>query len=87
MIARSGEIQTDDLPQAVRRRAADGVTARRARIEDRDGDLKTRIRRYEAALIQSALDECDGNQTEAARLLDVPLRTLVHKLKTLGIKR
>lgn len=34
----------------------------------------------EALAIDRALDACDGNQSEAAKLLDMPRRTLVHKL-------
>lgn len=34
----------------------------------------------EALAIDRALTACDGNQSEAAKLLDMPRRTLVHKL-------
>ena len=45
------------------------------------------MRRYEARLILQALHKHDGNQTEAAKTLGLPLRTLVHKLKEYGIKK
>jgi DNA-binding NtrC family response regulator len=45
------------------------------------------MKQHEARLIEAALEACGGNQTEAARVLQVPLRTLVHKIKTLGVKR
>lgn len=35
----------------------------------------------EALTIDRALEACDGNQSEAAKLLDMPRRTLVHKLR------
>jgi DNA-binding NtrC family response regulator len=50
-------------------------------------DLKARVRRYEAELLEAALREAGWNQTEAARRMGMPLRTLVHKLKALGITR
>ena len=45
------------------------------------------MRRYEAHLIVQALRHAGGNQTRAAKSLKVPLRTLVHKIKTLEIPR
>jgi DNA-binding NtrC family response regulator len=50
-------------------------------------DLRARVRRYEVQLILSALEVTGGNQTQAARLLKIPLRTLAYKIKTLGIMR
>jgi DNA-binding NtrC family response regulator len=63
--------------------------------EQEDGDtdagpadgFKRRVERYEAALIVEALRSTNGSQTEAARVLQLPLRTLQHKIKALGIKR
>ncbi|MEJ7732336.1 MAG: sigma 54-interacting transcriptional regulator [Polyangiaceae bacterium] len=49
--------------------------------------FKRRVERYEAALIVEALRSTGGSQTEAARVLQLPLRTLQHKIKALGIKR
>ncbi|HEY0191515.1 MAG TPA: sigma 54-interacting transcriptional regulator [Kofleriaceae bacterium] len=51
------------------------------------GDYKEHVRRYETELILRALHKHDGNQTEAARTLGLPLRTLVHKIQTYGIKK
>ena len=51
------------------------------------GDYKEHVRRYEAELILRALHKANGNQTEAARALNLPLRTLVHKIQTYGIKK
>jgi two-component system response regulator AtoC len=49
--------------------------------------IKDQLRRFEAELILRALRQHGGNQTAAARSLDMPLRTLVHKIRTLGIKK
>ena len=50
-------------------------------------DFKARMQQYEADLIVSALEQTNGNQTEAAKRLGMPLRTLVHKIKVQGIRR
>ena len=42
--------------------------------------------RYEGRVIEDVLRATAGNQTEAARRLNMPLRTLVRKIKTLGLK-
>jgi DNA-binding NtrC family response regulator len=51
------------------------------------GDFKDRVQRYETDLILDALKRTNGNQTQAAKLLGMPLRTLVHKLKAYGIRK
>jgi DNA-binding NtrC family response regulator len=51
------------------------------------GDYREQLRRYEADLILRALHKHNGNQTEAARALNLPLRTLVHKIQSYGIKK
>ncbi len=53
----------------------------------RAGTFKDQLQRFEAELIREALIRTHGNQSEAALLLGLPRRTLVHKLKTLGIDR
>jgi DNA-binding NtrC family response regulator len=50
-------------------------------------DYKDHLRKYEAELILKALHKHNGNQTEAAKALGLPLRTLVHKIQTYGIKK
>ena len=54
---------------------------------DTAGDYREVVRRYEAKLIVQALHKANGNQTEAAKALGLPLRTLVHKIQTYGIKK
>jgi DNA-binding NtrC family response regulator len=48
---------------------------------------KDRIREYEVRMITEGLRLADGNQTRAALLLRIPLRTLVHKMKLYGLRR
>ncbi|HRC58021.1 MAG TPA: sigma 54-interacting transcriptional regulator [Kofleriaceae bacterium] len=51
------------------------------------GDYKDHVRRYEVDLILKTLRAHGGNQTEAAKALQMPLRTLVHKIQTYGIRK
>ncbi|MCC6747715.1 MAG: sigma 54-interacting transcriptional regulator [Deltaproteobacteria bacterium] len=44
------------------------------------------VERFESALIVDALRQSGGNQSEAARLLHMPRRTLINKLKAYGIR-
>jgi transcriptional regulator with GAF, ATPase, and Fis domain len=39
------------------------------------------------AIITTALEEADGNVSLAARRLEMPIRTMWHLIKVLGIKR
>jgi DNA-binding protein Fis len=48
-------------------------------------DLYEETCRFEIRLIQRALEETDGNQTRAARLLGLNLTTLNAKIKRYGI--
>ena len=54
---------------------------------DPDADFKDRVRQYETELILDALKKAGGNQTQAAKLLRMPLRTLVHKMRSYGIRK
>lgn len=47
-------------------------------------DFRGQVRAFEARLITDALISCGGNQTAAARLLRIPLRTLAYKLRSAG---
>jgi DNA-binding NtrC family response regulator len=49
--------------------------------------FKDRIRDYEVKLLTDALEAAGGNQSRAAELLQMPLRTLVHKIKAYGLKK
>ena len=54
---------------------------------DASMDFRSRIRAYEVSLIESALQQCGWNQSEAARRLGLPRRTLVAKIRTYGIRK
>jgi len=91
VIARGDVLVTDDLPERIR-----GTTEAPAPVDpavelDGNVEFKERIRqqtqRYETDLIVEALRRTQGHQTEAAKLLGMPVRTLAHKMKELGIKK
>lgn len=50
-------------------------------------DRRSALRAVEFERIRWALVETAGNQTQAARLIDMPLRTFVSRLDELGIRR
>jgi len=89
VIAQGGIVTIADLPERVR--ASGAVRAGSAPSPEPDpaleGDLRSRLTRFETEVIVAELRKADGNQTEAARRLGLPLRTLVHKIKALGIKK
>jgi DNA-binding NtrC family response regulator len=49
--------------------------------------VRAHAERFEAELILEALRRSGGNQTKAARALNMPVRTLTHKMQMLGIKK
>jgi two-component system, NtrC family, response regulator AtoC len=49
--------------------------------------LRARLQEVEAATLREALEAAGWNQSEAARRLGMPIRTLSHKAKMLGLKK
>jgi DNA-binding NtrC family response regulator/pSer/pThr/pTyr-binding forkhead associated (FHA) protein len=66
---------------------APASTVTGATAGDAAGDLKAQLAAAEAAIILEALRVAGGNQSEAARALKMPLRTLVFKIKRYGIRK
>ncbi len=50
-----------------------------------DVDLDARLAAFERALIQQAIDACQGNRTQAARRLGITFRSLRYRLVKLGM--
>ncbi len=84
VMAQGDRITPNDLPDSFRDRPSPRAGAEDGLLDD-DVDYKTRIQRYEKKLILAALTETDGNQTQAAKKLRIPLRTLVFKIRNLGV--
>ncbi|NOY91446.1 MAG: FHA domain-containing protein [Deltaproteobacteria bacterium] len=80
-------ISVVDLPERLRGGSSEQQPVSQPPEADASAAFKERVRRYEVDLIVDALRRAGGNQTLAAKLLEMPLRTLVHKLKSYGIKK
>ena len=87
MIDNDEMITPEDLPETIRAATVPRDDKNDARPGTEPTDLKEYLRNCEAEFIVAALRESNWNQSDAAKLLQVPRRTLVHKIKALGIKR
>jgi DNA-binding NtrC family response regulator len=86
VLAQGQAITLADLTDRIRGGAPRQATEAEPDL-DISGDYKEHVRRFEAKLILQALHKHNGNQTEAAKSLGLPLRTLVHKIQVYGIKK
>lgn len=88
VLAEGKAIALVDLTERVRGTPTQGVLSiESADPNAEDLDYRERVRRFEIDLILRTLQQAKGNQTEAAKALGLPLRTLVHKIQTYGIKK
>jgi two-component system, NtrC family, response regulator AtoC len=76
-------VTEDALPERMRVAAASTPDDKPAGGGGRFASL---VRSYETQLINEALSATAGNQTKAADLLGMPLRTLVYKLRSFGLR-
>ncbi|MEO1703238.1 MAG: response regulator [Pseudomonadota bacterium] len=53
--------------------------------EELDLDLRAKVHQFESQLIRATLASTGGNQSQAAKLLKIPRRTLGERMKRLGI--
>ena len=88
VIARGDLVTEADLPARLRdsqpRPASEAPAGEVVDFKER---VKQQTRALETEMIVEALKRSNGSQTEAARLLKMPVRTLAHKMKELGIKK
>ncbi len=100
VICTTSQLEPEDLPERVRSQedVPEPAPPAGAPTDDRLSTLRTfeelssvpfrdRIRDYEVKLITDALDAAHGNQSRAAEILRMPLRTLVHKIRSYGLKK
>jgi two-component system response regulator AtoC len=79
ILADGGCIRVADLPPEVARVAPPGAAGETA--EPGEGSLRTRVRRFEVALIRRAIDEAQGDRRVAAQRLGIGLSSLYRKLE------
>jgi DNA-binding NtrC family response regulator len=84
LLCEGAELSADALPERVRIAAPPSATAEARPASGRFAEL---VRSYETQLIADALSAAGGNQTKAAEQLGMPLRTLVYKLRSYGLRR
>ena len=87
-LAENKTVMLADLPDRIRGASkSTTIPSQDSSGDALPSDYKDHLRKYEAELIVKALHKHGGNQTEAAKALGLPLRTLVHKITTYGIKK
>jgi DNA-binding NtrC family response regulator len=84
LLARAPVLTLDDLPERVRAQAPLDAGSALALVPE--GSYQDRVREYEVRLIQEGLRIAENNQSRAAQLLKIPLRTLSRKIKQYAIK-
>jgi DNA-binding NtrC family response regulator len=82
VLARGEEITLHDLPEFLHEKRA-GVDALEIDLPPQGISLEA----IEKELILKALEKCDGNQTHAARYLDISRKTLIYRMERHGIRR
>jgi DNA-binding NtrC family response regulator len=93
VLAGSGPILPDHLPPEISHPAsqviANGPAAAPEATSATEGaqTLEEEMAALEKRRIEEALEKCDGNQTQAAKLLGMPRRTFVKRLDAYGIAR
>jgi DNA-binding NtrC family response regulator len=87
-------IRPVDLPEALREAvgpdaapARDRTVNSRPRVESGGDCFKSRVRCFEVRLLRRALERTNWNKTAAAQQLQMPLRTLMHKVQAFGLRR
>ncbi len=85
VLSEGSQIETDALPERLRRTSPAATTAPAIGLDDDDLSIKRASRRSEEALIRRALVRTRGNRTRAAELLEISHRALLYKIKEYGI--
>jgi DNA-binding NtrC family response regulator len=81
-MALGARITLADLPPDLARAARPETTVVRA---EEARSLADRVEAFERQILGEVLEQTGGNQSEAARVLRIPRRTLAHKAKRLGL--
>jgi DNA-binding NtrC family response regulator len=83
LLCEGAELSDDVLPERMRASAPASQPDPKLAQSGRFADL---VRSYETQLIHEALSATGGNQTKAAEQLGMPLRTLVYKIRSYGLR-
>ncbi|MHC4250368.1 MAG: sigma-54-dependent transcriptional regulator [Planctomycetota bacterium] len=83
-LCRTAEIQTEDLPEALRRRPREGSIVALSLDGQESVSMSAVIGQTERELIRWAMGRASGNQIHAAEILGVPRTTLQSKLAKLN---
>ena len=83
VLTRDEYISKNDLPIPVKENIG-GSVIDPYNLED---DYETKMKQYESVMIQEALGRTNGNQSAAARLLNISERHLRSRLERLGLKK
>jgi two-component system response regulator AtoC len=91
MIASGDALSEEDLPERLRKSPEERPSDAPPSLADDEGveqgSFAAEIRKHEVRLIEGALARTGGNQKEAAQVLGMPLRTLVHKIRAYDLKK
>jgi len=79
-----GDLDVDDLPEAIRRPPSPEFEADHG--ANGDSDFRASVDAYQTKLIIEALKRTGNNKKEAAELLGLNRTTLIEKIKKLGIE-
>ncbi len=82
VLAQGPELSVADFTSGTR-----DAIGERARDSGRDVSLRRDLKDEERRRILSALEQCQGNQTKAAKTLGMPRRTFVERLRSYGVIR
>lgn len=88
LLKRAGDLLTvEDLPARMRAEPASGGRSHLAETDLPEGglDLKETLAQIETRLIVAALQRCDGNKAQAAKLLRLKRTTLIERLRKQNI--
>ncbi|HDL19320.1 MAG TPA: hypothetical protein ENH29_09720, partial [Bacteroidetes bacterium] len=81
VLSASGKITLHDLPSSLLQKVSSLHS-----FSSLPGESKT-LKDVESTAISKALQEANGNQSEAARLLDIPRHVLLYRMEKLGLKK
>lgn len=89
VLAEGDRVRLRDLPKALSTTPAraDALPEKPSNSEEARSELRDQLQRYEAETIRGALIAAHWKRADAALALGMPLRTLAHKIKMLGIKK